>query len=147
MKNSASVKKRTEHASVSILTSDCHFEGRMICKGISRIGGVVQGEIHSEGVLIIEKGANVEAIVHADEVVVQGNIKGKIEISQRIEFTATGAFSGELKTPILFVTDGARLNGQLTMLSQSELKRDAKEIEKLDMDPSVAKDPEIQYEK
>jgi cytoskeletal protein CcmA (bactofilin family) len=147
MKNSAAVKKKTEYAGVSILTSDCHFQGRMICKGISRIGGLIQGEIHSEGVLIIEKGANVEAIVQADEVVVQGNIKGKIEISQRIEFSPTGTFSGELKTPVLFVADGARLNGQLTMHSQHELKRDAKEIEKLELDPSLIKGPEIQYEK
>ena len=32
---------------VTILTSGCHFEGKLYCKGASRIGGQIQGKIVS----------------------------------------------------------------------------------------------------
>lgn len=145
--DSRTSKKKQDSPGVSILTADCHFHGRMICKGISRIGGTIHGEIESEGMLIIETGAHVEAIVQADEVVVQGSLKGNVSISNRIEFTATGTFSGKLETPNLYVIDGAKLNGQLSMQSLTDARRDAKEIEKLELEPQLSSEPHIEFEK
>jgi len=145
-KESRSSKKKQDIPSVSILTSECHFHGRMICKGISRIGGTIHGEIQSEGMLIIEAGAHVEAMVQADEVVVQGSLKGNVTISNRIEFTSTGTFMGKLETPNLYVIDGAKLNGQLSMQNISEARRDAKEIEKLELEPTQISEPNIEFE-
>ena len=40
----------TYHESaVTILTPGCHFSGKLYCKGSSRIGGRIEGEIVSEG--------------------------------------------------------------------------------------------------
>lgn len=127
--------KKEQFLGVSILGASCHFQGRMICKGVSRIGGIVQGELQSEGLLIIEDGARVEGLVEADEIVVQGKVEGKTVVSKRIEFTSTGKFTGELFAPRLFVTEGAKINGQLTMKEEShESTRDAREIENIQLE-------------
>ncbi len=145
-KESKSSKKKQDNPGVSILTSECHFHGRMICKGISRIGGTIHGEIESEGILIIETGAHVEAAIQADEVVVQGSLKGRVSISNRIEFTSTGTFTGKLETPNLYVIDGAKLNGEIAMQNIAEVRRDAKEIEKLELE-TLNSEPNIEFEK
>ena len=68
-----SVKRiETSHDSaVTILTSGCHFSGKLYCRGSTRIGGKIDGEIVSEGLLIIEEEAQINANVKADEAIIQ----------------------------------------------------------------------------
>jgi len=142
-KDLQNIAKKEHFLGVSILAANCHFQGRMICKGVSRIAGTVQGEIQSEGLLIIESGAKVDGLVEADEIVVQGNLSGKTVVSKRVEFTATGKFKGEIYTPNLYVTEGAKINGQLTMVDlERDLVRDSREIEKLDVDLDATDEPD-----
>ena len=51
-----SLKKDSKDFAVAIITEGCNFEGKLYCKGATRIGGKVDGEIISEGLLIIEEG-------------------------------------------------------------------------------------------
>lgn len=108
----------TRDAAVTILTSGCHFSGKLFCRGSTRIGGCIDGEIISEGLLIIEEEAKINASVKADEVVIQGRIEGKLEAAGRVELTASSAFSGDILTPILVIREGAQFNGRSKMLVQ-----------------------------
>src|SRR5262245_2268512 len=47
---------------VTILTTGCHFSGKLYCRGASRIGGKIDGQIVSEGLLIVEE----EAVITAE---------------------------------------------------------------------------------
>ena len=62
---------------VTILTSGCHFSGKLYCRGASRISGRIEGQLISEGLLVIEEEAIITAEVKADEVVIQGKVQGK----------------------------------------------------------------------
>ena len=59
----------------TILTAGCHFNGKLYCRGTSRIGGRVEGHIVSEGLLIIEEEAHIVAEIKAAEAVIQGRVK------------------------------------------------------------------------
>jgi cytoskeletal protein CcmA (bactofilin family) len=108
---------------VTILTSGCHFNGKLYCRGSSRIGGRIEGQIVSEGLLIIEEQALITAEIKADEVVIQGRVKGKLEATGRVELTATCLFEGDIATPVLVVNEGAQFNGRSKMMtSQSDVK-------------------------
>lgn len=102
-------------SAVTILTSGCHFNGKLYCKGSSRIGGRIEGELISEGVLIIEEGAVIDASVKAEEIVMHGKFSGRLVASVKVEFTNTSVFDGEVETPSLLIHEGAQFNGQIKM--------------------------------
>ncbi len=118
-KSSASNKGRqgasAKDVGVTILTAGCHFEGKFYCQGASRIGGRIDGEIVSEGLLIIEEGAVVTAKILADEAIVQGTVYGEIRIKKKIELASTCKVKGNIIAPCLNIQEGAILNGTTTM--------------------------------
>lgn len=135
---------------VTIITAGCHFSGKLFCRGVSRIGGKIEGEIVAEGVLIIEEGAHIDADIRASEVIVQGVVNGKLEADTRVELITSGRFSGELVTPSLHVEQGAYLNGTTTMKEPEGKgankvekfldlkKKKVKQANGPDIDPSVS---------
>ena len=119
-KRSSSNKNKRKGASaataaVTILTSSCHFEGKLYCKGASRIGGQIQGKIVSEGLLIIEEEARVEADIIVDEVIVLGHVSGKLRANKRIELCERSHFQGEIISPALVIREGAQFDGRAAM--------------------------------
>jgi len=105
----------SNESAVTILTSGCHFSGKLYCKGSSRIGGKIEGELISEGVLIIEEGAVIDAVVKAEEIIMHGKFTGRLQASMKVEFTNTSVFDGEVETPSLLIHEGAQFNGQIKM--------------------------------
>lgn len=100
---------------VTILTSNCRFNGKLYCKGASRIGGRIEGQVISEGLLIIEEEAEVKANIIVDEVIVQGQINGTLQANKRVELRETSRFHGEIISPALIIREGAQFNGRATM--------------------------------
>ena len=105
---------------VTILTAGCHFAGKLYCKGSSRIAGKIEGEIISEGLLIVEEDAVIHANVKAEEAIIQGKFKGSLTASSRAELSKTANFEGELTTPNLMITEGAQFNGRASMRSSEK---------------------------
>lgn len=119
---SAIAKRRTPatgESGVTILTSGCHFSGTLYCKGSSRIGGKIEGQITSEGLLIIEEGAVIDADVKADEVILHGKFTGKLTASGKVELTETSVFEGDVQTSSLLIKEGAQFNGRISMPQES----------------------------
>lgn len=112
-------------SAVTILTPGCHFDGKLYCRGSSRIGGKIDGEIISEGLLIIEEEAIITAKIKADEAVIQGQVKGRIEATHRVELAATSQFEGDIITPCLVINEGAQFNGHAAMTNYPLLQEPA----------------------
>lgn len=100
---------------VTILTSGCHFNGKLYTKGASRIGGRIEGSIVSEGLLVIEEEAEIIAEIRAEEVIIQGRVQGKLIATGRVELCPTSEFDGDITTSILIVREGAKFNGRANM--------------------------------
>ncbi len=115
-----------DNGAVTILTSGCHFSGKLYCRGASRIGGKIDGQIISEGLLIVEEEAIITAEIKADEVVIQGRVQGKLIATGRVELTASSQFDGDISTPTLIVREGAQFNGHSTMMKREEVSKNPK---------------------
>lgn len=100
---------------VTIITNGCHFSGKLYCKGSTRIGGKVEGEIISEGLLIVEEGAIINAEVHVEDIVIQGHFKGSLEATGKVELSSSCIFEGDINTASLVVQEGAQFNGRTKM--------------------------------
>lgn len=160
-KNHAATGKR-EHSkeyAVTIITNGCHFSGKLYCKGSTRIGGRVDGEIISEGLLIIEEEATICADVKAEDIVIQGHLRGTVEAHGKVELSPSCIYEGDIITPILVMQEGAQFNGRATMDHNRMMDRtsnkesthtyptsllsshlDARELDRIDLNARV---PEI----
>ncbi len=117
-KNNGSTQKRpvaTKDGGVTILTAGCHFSGKLYCKGATRIGGTIEGEVIAEGLLIVEEDAVINASVKAEEIVIHGRVEGTISVQRQIEMCSTADVQADVATPNLIVHEGALFNGRTSM--------------------------------
>ncbi len=85
------------------------FKGELAFKGSFRIEGSFQGTIKSDSLLIIGEKGKVEADIHAGQVVINGEIRGTVQATERVEIHSRGRVYGTIVTPKLVVEEGAFL--------------------------------------
>jgi cytoskeletal protein CcmA (bactofilin family) len=91
------------------------FKGTITYHGTVRIDGVLDGGIHTEGVLLVGEEAVITAKVTAGTIVCEGKITGEILAKEKIKLRALAVISGRVKTPKLSIEEGAIFNGTLEM--------------------------------
>jgi cytoskeletal protein CcmA (bactofilin family) len=94
--------------------------GKLGFEGSIRIYGEVEGEITAGEAVIIRRGAQVNAKIHANEVVIEGEATADIRATARVEIGATGRLRGTVTTPRLVIHDGATFDGSCSMSSVAE---------------------------
>jgi cytoskeletal protein CcmA (bactofilin family) len=99
----------------SVIAANAHWNGTLRSDGSLHVHGRADGELHAANDVFVAEGAEVDAQLFADNVVVAGVVRGKIEARGRLEILAQGHVSGDVKAPKLVVHEGARLSGQLKM--------------------------------
>lgn len=91
------------------------FKGTIRYKGTVRIDGRLEGEIHTDGVLVIGEKAEIDAKIEAGTIVCQGRITGDIVSQERVKLMAPAVFEGSVKTPSLSMDEGVLFNGTCQM--------------------------------
>ena len=91
------------------------FKGVINYQGTVRIDGQLEGEIHTDGVLIVGQCAVIEAKVEAGTIICQGKIIGDIVAREKIQLIAPGVLDGTVKTPSLSMEEGVLFNGTCEM--------------------------------
>ncbi|MFQ5596418.1 MAG: polymer-forming cytoskeletal protein [Nitrospiria bacterium] len=91
------------------------FKGIITYDGSIRIDGKVEGEIISQGSLIVGESANIEADVSVSNIVCAGKINGNVQASEKVHLQSTASLSGSLNTPNLVIDQGVTFNGQCEM--------------------------------
>ena len=90
------------------------IEGNVILDAISRIHGVVVGEIKAPkgSKLILSQNAAVEGTIHADTVLIDGYVRGNILASGKVVISRTGRVVGDIKASSLVMEFGAYFEGR-----------------------------------
>lgn len=116
----------TEEGAVStVLGKETAFHGVLEFKRPLQINGSFEGEIVTEGVLLIGEGAVVKANVEAGTVIVGGHVIGNIVAYNKLEMLGTGKVNGNIKTAKLQIADGVVFDGNCEMI-QPRSKSSAK---------------------
>jgi cytoskeletal protein CcmA (bactofilin family) len=97
----------------SFISSDLVIEGKIEGSGHVRIAGRFKGDVHVQGNVTIEQGAQVTGEVRADMVIVGGEVTGNINAASRVELQSTGVMNGDLNAGSLVVAAGSRMRGQV----------------------------------
>jgi cytoskeletal protein CcmA (bactofilin family) len=91
------------------------FKGTITYSGTVRIDGRLDGEIHTDGVLLIGEEATIEAKITAGTIVCKGKITGDVIAKDSVKLRAPAIMNGSVKTPVLSMEDGVLFNGALEM--------------------------------
>lgn len=95
----------------ALLDHGSNFEGRLTFEGTVQIGGRFKGEIFTQDKLLINVGAQVEAQVEADVVVINGHFSGHIFARRKIVMHPPAVFKGTVTTPSLRIDEGVVFEG------------------------------------
>lgn len=111
---------------IAFVGKGVEFKGTISYSGTVRIDGYLDGEIHTEGILLVGEDAVIQAKITAGTVVCKGKITGDIVAKERVKLRAPAVVSGSVKTPVLSMEDGVLFNGDLEMAhTVRELPREA----------------------
>lgn len=81
-----------------------------------RINGKFEGTLQTKGNLHIGPGAEVDAHIIGENIVVAGKVKGDIVAKERLTLEPSADVRGEIKTAKLVVLEGAVFEGECRML-------------------------------
>ena len=80
-----------------------------------RVDGFLEGQISIEGLAWIDRHGEVQGTVKAREVIVEGQVRGDIEASEKIDVRANGRAIGNIRCHKFVVAEGGFVQGQIKM--------------------------------
>jgi len=99
----------------TVLGPDAKFKGELTFEKGLRLQGQLEGKINTPGRLHVAREAKLYADVDAGAIVIEGEVKGALNASDRIELKSTSVYEGNLTAAKLVVDEGARFVGQVSV--------------------------------
>jgi cytoskeletal protein CcmA (bactofilin family) len=103
---------------VTIVGQGAKLEGTVVSAGSLRIDGQVKGQINADGDVMLSPQSQVEADIHAQNVIVAGRFKGSIVVKGKAELARGGRVDGNITSKTLTVEEGGIFQGQSIMDQQ-----------------------------
>src|SRR4029078_10490894 len=121
------VRVKEREMKESVIASDLTIEGKIVGSGHVRIAGRFKGDVHVDGNLTIDSGANLDGQVKASVITVAGELKGNIENAKKVELLDGGVIMGDVKAGSLTVAAGSRMRGQVEFGWEEDNKKSSLE--------------------
>jgi cytoskeletal protein CcmA (bactofilin family) len=100
---------------VTVLAQDVEIKGTVTFKSSLTINGILEGEIISEGTLVVNPTAKVTATITTKDYVLLGEVTGDVTASGQITLKKGSVHTGNLVTSKVEIEPGSIFNGSLTM--------------------------------
>lgn len=108
------------NGNMTIIGAGTTVEGIVKASGSTRIDGTVNGDITSEGVVVVADGGVVNGNISAADVKISGEVKGNLSVSGKTELVSNGKLIGDVKTGSLSIDETAIFHGNCKMNSVAE---------------------------
>ena len=99
----------------TVLGPDASFKGELTFEKGLRLMGKFEGKITTSGRLHVAKEARMAADVEGGAIIVEGEVKGNLVASDRIELKQTARYEGDLRATKLTVDEGAVFSGHVAV--------------------------------
>ena len=109
--HNGSTQPRTNLPEMTVIGPDTKIKGEMFFEKSARILGSFEGKIAAHGEVQIGAGAQCNAAVEAERIIVDGNVNGPIIARDRLTLTANAKVQGDLTAGTLVVAEGASFVG------------------------------------
>lgn len=105
---------------IAFVGEEVTFKGTIRYQGTVRVDGRMEGEIFTEGNLIIGQKAVISAKIQAGTITCQGRITGDVEAKRQVRLLAPAVFEGSVATPSISIDEGVLFNGTCHMPAKGE---------------------------
>lgn len=107
-----SYEERDERPEIATtLGPDTTFKGTLTFEKPLKIDGTFEGELHTNGYLIVGKSGQVKADLNVGETRVDGKVSGNVNAERRVELAPTAVLHGDIKASRLAIAEGATFVG------------------------------------
>jgi len=97
--------------SVSVVATNTSWKGDISSETSIHVLGKVEGTLTAREDIWVAEGAELDATITAQRVIVAGNVSGTVIASGRFEALPTARISADVSSPISVVHEGASING------------------------------------
>ncbi len=104
----------------TVIADDIEFRGKIIFKNSLKIKGFFEGQIETDGHLIIGQEASVSSDIKAGIVSVNGEVSGSIKANKSVELFDNSKVNCDLVTPDIYIEKGCLFNGTCIMKAKNE---------------------------
>ena len=119
------------------------IKGEIVASDPVYIYGSVEGSINAPAHRVtIGKEGTVKADISAREVVIMGDVCGKVQGDERLEIRSEGSLLGDLTTKRLCVEEGAVLQGSIDVHMPAEKAKPAVAAKPVAAEPAATTEPE-----
>jgi cytoskeletal protein CcmA (bactofilin family) len=109
------VTQAVKRETAAVIDKKTQITGTLHSQGNILIEGGFQGEMEAKETISVEKGAQAQGQLRANEAVISGTYDGEIECQHRLQIAASATVTGEIKTPVLVIEEGATINCRFSM--------------------------------
>jgi len=130
------MKKRNQM--ITFLGKETEFEGKLSFRGTLRLDGHFKGEITAGENLIVGEEGMIEADLHADYIVISGEVHGNILADQRVDIHPPGKVFGNIQAPAVVIDEGVIFEGKTRMYRAKDADETKSDAEAPDADVEAA---------
>jgi cytoskeletal protein CcmA (bactofilin family) len=94
---------------ISSISSEMTVVGKIVCEGVVKIYGLVEGEVIASNALIAD-GARIQGDIAAEELTISGRVKGNIH-ALRVKLQTTAVVEGDIFHRLLSIDEDAWFEG------------------------------------
>ena len=99
----------------TIIGRGVKIEGKLSSSGDIRVEGNVEGDINSQGTVVIGANGRVNGQINAESITIGGDVNGTIRAKDKLVLDSNGNLKGDIFTKTLLVEAGANFNGNCKM--------------------------------
>ena len=113
------MEKGKATGSTSLLSKKVKIEGEIQGDEDLHVEGHFKGSIKISGNIFVGQTGVVEADVEANNVIIQGQVKGNVLARRQLEIQSNGQLSGDCRAASIDIKEGAIFEGRSNMLRSS----------------------------
>ncbi len=107
--------EQIEERVTTVIPEEVHIKGSLEFRTPLMIKGSLEGEIVSEGLLVVGPTAKVNATIVTKRLISHGDIQGAVTASEQVTLKGTAVQTGDITAPYLIVEGGSVFDGSCMM--------------------------------
>jgi cytoskeletal protein CcmA (bactofilin family) len=115
---------KSTYSATTLIAKGTTIRGDLTFSGAIYLEGRIEGTLRAEGTdacLTLSDQGSVVGEIHAPRVVLNGEVKGDVHASERLELAEAARIDGNIYYKVLEMAAGAQINGK--MVHQSEVPK------------------------
>lgn len=110
-----------EDAPETTLGEGVIFRGELSFERLLKIDGTFEGQLLSQGKVIVGPSGKVKANLNLREAIIEGKVEGNITVQERLELRGEAVIVGDIRAKTLTVDEGVTLLGHVRIDPKEEV--------------------------